>query len=215
MKLFIVKCVEIVSYIGFFAFIIAGASGGYQRVSDLGGTKPVWGIVLGAILGFVAAVIVFGVLFLLLAIADNTRRTRGRIMVVRARARAPRALARFFTRPDLTSPHRRPAALEAAGGHDGLRSGQEAVGVCRGRGGDPRLLGLRGLRAGLRRLLGLGLRRLGTSLLPGLYFRRLHFRRGLGGGRCRAHRGWFRGRRGCRRRRGRALRPFPPAPSPA
>ncbi|HXN43106.1 MAG TPA: hypothetical protein VN917_02580 [Xanthobacteraceae bacterium] len=76
MKLFIVKCVEIVSYIGFFAFIIAGASGGYQRVSDLGGTKPVWGIVLGAILGFVAAVIVFGVLFLLLDIADNTRRTR-------------------------------------------------------------------------------------------------------------------------------------------
>ena len=76
MKLFIVKCVEIVSYIGFFAFIIAGASGGYQRVSDLGGTKPVWGIVLGAILGFVLAVIVFGVLFLLLDIADNTRRTR-------------------------------------------------------------------------------------------------------------------------------------------
>jgi len=76
MKLFIVKCVEIVSYIGFFAFIIAGASGGYQRVSDLGGTKPVWGIVLGAILGFVMAVIVFGVLFLLLDIADNTRRTR-------------------------------------------------------------------------------------------------------------------------------------------
>ena len=76
MKLFIVKCVETVSYIGFFAFIIAGASGGYQRVSDLGGTKPVWGIVLGAILGFVLAVIVFGVLFLLLDIADNTRRTR-------------------------------------------------------------------------------------------------------------------------------------------
>jgi TRAP-type C4-dicarboxylate transport system permease small subunit len=76
MKRFIVKCVEIVSYIGFFAFIIAGASGGYQRVSDLGGAKPVWGIVLGAILGFVLAVIVFGVLFLLLDIADNTRRTR-------------------------------------------------------------------------------------------------------------------------------------------
>jgi TRAP-type C4-dicarboxylate transport system permease small subunit len=76
MKLFIVKCVEIVSYIGFFAFIIAGASGGYQRVSDLGGAQPVWGIVLGAILGFVLAVIVFGVLFLLLDIADNTRRTR-------------------------------------------------------------------------------------------------------------------------------------------
>ena len=76
MKRFIVKCVEIVSYIGFFAFIIAGASGGYQRVSDLGGTKPVWGIVLGAILGFVLGVIVFGVLFLLLDIADNTRRTR-------------------------------------------------------------------------------------------------------------------------------------------
>ncbi len=76
MKRLIVKCVEIVSYIGFFAFIIGGASGGYQRVADLGGIKPVWGALLGAILGFIAAIIVFGVLFLLLDIADNTRRTR-------------------------------------------------------------------------------------------------------------------------------------------
>ena len=76
MKRFIVKCVEIISYLGFFAFIIGGASGGYQRVADLGGIKPVWGALLGAILGFVLGVIVFGVLFLLLDIADNTRRTR-------------------------------------------------------------------------------------------------------------------------------------------
>jgi divalent metal cation (Fe/Co/Zn/Cd) transporter len=76
MKRFIVRCVEIISYLGFFVVIIAGASGGYRRVADLGGAQPVWGAVLGAILGFVAAVIVFGVLFLLLDIADNTRRTR-------------------------------------------------------------------------------------------------------------------------------------------
>jgi len=78
MKRFIVRCVEIVSYIGFFAFIIAGASGGYQRAIDIGGggVQPVWGMVIGGILGFVLAVIVFGVLFLLLDIADNTRRTR-------------------------------------------------------------------------------------------------------------------------------------------
>src|SRR6266567_210850 len=76
MKRFIVKCVEIISYLGFFAFIIGGASGGYQRVADLGGIKPVWGALLGAILGFVLGVIVFGVLFLLLDIDDNTRRTR-------------------------------------------------------------------------------------------------------------------------------------------
>src|ERR1700693_4230882 len=106
------------------------------------------------------------------------------------------------TRRERRSPHRRPAALEAAGGHDRLRSGQEPVGVCRGRGGGPRLLGLRRLRrAGLRRLLRLGLRRLGTGLLPGLYFRR-----GLGGGRCRAHRGWLRGRRRRGGLRGHALR---------
>ena len=55
---------------------IAGASGGYQRVVDLGGIKPAFGAALGALLGFVLAVIVFGVLFLLLDIADNTRRTR-------------------------------------------------------------------------------------------------------------------------------------------
>src|SRR5262245_27722205 len=76
MKRFIVRCVEIISYIGFFLVIIASASGGYQRVSDLSGTQPLWGAVLGAMLGFVVAVIVFGGLFLLLDIADNTRRTR-------------------------------------------------------------------------------------------------------------------------------------------
>ncbi len=76
MKRFIVRCVEIFSYLGFFAFIIAGASGGYQRVADLSGTQPIWGAVLGAIMGFVVAVIVFGGLFLLLDIANNTRRTR-------------------------------------------------------------------------------------------------------------------------------------------
>jgi hypothetical protein len=76
MKRFIVRCVEVISYIGFFIVIIAGASGGYQRVADLSGMQPVWGAVLGAIMGFVVAVIVFGGLFLLLDIADNTRRTR-------------------------------------------------------------------------------------------------------------------------------------------
>jgi divalent metal cation (Fe/Co/Zn/Cd) transporter len=76
MKRFIVRCVEVISYIGFFIVIIAGGSGGYQRVADLSGTQPIWGAVLGAIIGFVVAVIVFGGLFLLLDIADNTRRTR-------------------------------------------------------------------------------------------------------------------------------------------
>jgi hypothetical protein len=76
MKLFIVRCLEIISYIGFFAFIIGGASGGYQRALDIGGAPPVLGLVIGTVVGFVAAVIVFGVLFLLLDIADNTRRTR-------------------------------------------------------------------------------------------------------------------------------------------
>jgi hypothetical protein len=78
MKLFIVKCLEIISYIGFFAFIVGGASGGYQRAVEIGGAgaQPIWGMGIGAILGFVLAVIVFGVIFLLLDIADNTRRTR-------------------------------------------------------------------------------------------------------------------------------------------
>jgi hypothetical protein len=76
MKRFIVRCVEVISYVGFFIVIIAGGSGGYQRVADLSGTQPIWGAVLGAIIGFVVAVIVFGGLFLLLDIADNTRRTR-------------------------------------------------------------------------------------------------------------------------------------------
>jgi len=78
MKLFIVRCVEIICYIGFFVVIIAGASGGYQRAVDIGGAgaQPIWGMVIGAIIGFVVAVIVFGALFLLIDIADNTRRAR-------------------------------------------------------------------------------------------------------------------------------------------
>ena len=71
MKRFIVRCVEVLSYVGFFAFIVAGASGGYQRVADLGGVKPVWGAVLGAVIGFIAGIVVFGMLFLLLDIADT------------------------------------------------------------------------------------------------------------------------------------------------
>jgi hypothetical protein len=47
MKRFIVRCVEIICYIGFFVVIIAGASGGYQRVADLSGAQPIWGAVLG------------------------------------------------------------------------------------------------------------------------------------------------------------------------
>src|SRR5262249_4522743 len=76
MKRVIVRCVAIFSYLGFFGFLIAGACARFRRVADLSGMQPFWGAVLGAILGFVVAVIVFGGLFLLLDIADNPRRTR-------------------------------------------------------------------------------------------------------------------------------------------
>jgi len=78
MKLFIVKSLEVICYLGFFGFILGGAASTYYLTATTAGGAVRAGValVMGAIVGFIAAVIVFGALFLLLDIADNARRTR-------------------------------------------------------------------------------------------------------------------------------------------
>ena len=78
MKIFIVKSLEVISYVGFFGFILGGAVATYyQTMITAGGpVRTVVALVIGAVIGFIVAVIVFGFLFLILDIADNTRRTR-------------------------------------------------------------------------------------------------------------------------------------------
>ena len=75
MKLFVIKALEVVSVIGFFLFIIAAAAAGYQSaVQEY--VNPVIGAGIGLLFGFVAAVITFGMIFLVMDIADNARRAR-------------------------------------------------------------------------------------------------------------------------------------------
>lgn len=78
MKVFIVKSLEVICYIGFFGFILGGAlATHYQTVAAGGGAvRTIVALVVGAGIGFIVAVVVFGSLFLVLDIADNTRRAR-------------------------------------------------------------------------------------------------------------------------------------------
>lgn len=80
MKTFVIKTLEVLASIAFFAVILVFAVGAYQvmrfrEVGDsLGSTIVV--MIIGAVAGFVVATVVFGILFLMLEIAENTRRTR-------------------------------------------------------------------------------------------------------------------------------------------
>jgi hypothetical protein len=78
MKLFIVRSLAMLCYLGFFGFILGGSASFYYTTAahQKGAVFAVVELVMGGIVGFIAAVIVFGFLFLMLDIADNTRRTR-------------------------------------------------------------------------------------------------------------------------------------------
>jgi hypothetical protein len=78
MKVLIIKSLEVICYIGFFGFILGGAlATHYQTVSATGdAVRTAVALVIGAVIGFIVAVVVFGFLFLVLDIADNTRRAR-------------------------------------------------------------------------------------------------------------------------------------------
>ena len=75
MKFFVIKALEVVSVIGFFLVIFIGTVAGYQQ-ADLQFQNPILGASFGLLVGFVAAVVTFGMIFLVMDIADNARRTR-------------------------------------------------------------------------------------------------------------------------------------------
>ena len=75
MKLFVIKALEVVSMIGFFLFIIGAGAAGYQSAAQQL-VNPILGAVVGLFIGFIAAVVTFGMIFLVMDIADNTRRAR-------------------------------------------------------------------------------------------------------------------------------------------
>ena len=68
MRQFIIRSMDIVCQIGVFIVLI------YMTVKGAS-TDGFGGAVVGFLAGLIASVIVFGVVFLLLEIADNTRRT--------------------------------------------------------------------------------------------------------------------------------------------
>lgn len=80
MKTFVIKTLEILASIAFFAVILVFAGGAYQygRLREVGDSlgSIIVTVALGAVAGFVVATVVFGILFLMLEIAENTRRTR-------------------------------------------------------------------------------------------------------------------------------------------
>lgn len=81
MKRFIIRTLEAISYLALVAFIFAGAGGGFHRAAmaehfGVGRIEPLVAAAIGGIVGFLAFCVVFGVVFALIEIADNTRRTR-------------------------------------------------------------------------------------------------------------------------------------------
>ena len=83
MKLFVIKALEVVSIIGFFLFIIGAGVAGYVGADVASyeseaqqALNPVIGALVGLFFGFIAAVVTFGMIFLVMDIADNTRRAR-------------------------------------------------------------------------------------------------------------------------------------------
>lgn len=81
MKRFIIRTLEAVSYLALAGFIFAGAGLGFHRAAmaeqfGVGRLDPAVAAGIGGVVGFLAFAVVFGVVFALIEIADNTRRTR-------------------------------------------------------------------------------------------------------------------------------------------
>lgn len=75
MKLFVIKALEVVSLVGFFLFIIGMGVAGYQAALQQA-ANPILFVIVGLLIGFIGAVVTFGMIFLIMDIADNTRRAR-------------------------------------------------------------------------------------------------------------------------------------------
>ena len=87
MRRFILSSLELLSTIAIFLIILSGV---VQGAIGGGTTGNVGGAIVGAVFGFftalIACVVLFGVVFLLMEIAENTRRTAAAIEAGRSEA---------------------------------------------------------------------------------------------------------------------------------
>ena len=109
MRTLIIGLLQIVAIVGFILMIVMGAYMGYayeqlvaaQNIAVVA-IDPVLGAVIGAIGGLVAAVITFGVVFLLIDIRAQTRRTAQVLEDLAKRRPAAQATAQAPTPPQPT-----------------------------------------------------------------------------------------------------------------
>jgi hypothetical protein len=85
MRKFILSSLELISTLAIFLILVSGIINGATNAGIAGGSKAaIFGGAIGFVVALIACVILFGVVFLLLDIADNTRRTAEAIEKMRA-----------------------------------------------------------------------------------------------------------------------------------
>jgi hypothetical protein len=71
---FIIKVAEVVAYLAIIVFTLMGGISGWISAVASGTSVPLW-IIFGAVSGFVIAAAFSAIFFLLVDIAENTRKT--------------------------------------------------------------------------------------------------------------------------------------------
>ena len=123
MRTLIIGLLQIVAIVGFILMIVMGAYMGYAyeqlvAAQNIAGVAidPVLGAVIGAIGGLVAAVITFGVVFLLIDIRAQTKRTAQVLEDLAKRRPAAQTTVQAPTTPQTpTSPQMPPQPTPAPG----------------------------------------------------------------------------------------------------
>ena len=75
MKKFVIDTIEVMAWVMTILLILVGGVLGYESKLGSYGIDEAIGTILGALAGFMVAVVIFGILFILIDIAENTRRT--------------------------------------------------------------------------------------------------------------------------------------------
>lgn len=115
MRTLIIGLLQIVAIVGFILMIVMGAYMGYAyeqlvAAQNIAGVAidPVLGAVIGAIGGLVAAVITFGVVFLLIDIRAQTKRTAQVLEDLAKRRPATQTTVQAPTTPQAPTPPQMP-----------------------------------------------------------------------------------------------------------
>lgn len=115
MRTLIIGLLQIVAIVGFILMIVMGAYMGYAyeqlvAAQNIAGVAidPVLGAVIGAIGGLVAAVITFGVVFLLIDIRAQTKRTAQVLEDLAKRRPAAQTTVQAPTTPQTPTPPQMP-----------------------------------------------------------------------------------------------------------